>query len=111
MTYVGPVTVQSVRVARRAAPDGRVLFDLVGEVTQSWTVNRNGELFDMAGGTTVIIDAQGEVRYAIYKRADTEPRQVRQLKSISGPLKKYWEKKGGKLKLRPGMLQRLHGDL
>ena len=30
-----PATVQSVRVARRATPDGRILFDIVAEVTQT----------------------------------------------------------------------------
>ena len=45
-------SVQSVRVTRRAAPDGRVLFDLVAEVTQSCTVKREGELFDVNGGCT-----------------------------------------------------------
>ena len=38
-----PPLVQSIRVTRRAAPDGRVLFDLVGEVTQSCTVDRKGD--------------------------------------------------------------------
>ena len=31
--------VESIRVSRRAAPDGRVLFDLVAEVTQTCTVS------------------------------------------------------------------------
>ena len=47
-------SVQSVRVARRAAPDGRILFDLVAEVTQSCTSEHGGELFDMNGGCTLI---------------------------------------------------------
>ena len=60
-----PTLVQSVRVARRAAPDGRILFDLVAEVTQTCTVQRDGELFEMTGGCAVMIDPQGHVRYSI----------------------------------------------
>ena len=36
-------------------------------------------------------------------------RQARQLASIRGPLKEFWQKKR-KFTLRSGMLQRLHGD-
>ncbi len=54
VVQASPPIVQSIRVTRRAAPDGRVVFDLVGEVTQSCTVERAGELFDMNGGCTVV---------------------------------------------------------
>ena len=47
VVQASPPLVQSIRVNRRAAPDGRVLFDLVGEVTQSCTVERDGVLFDV----------------------------------------------------------------
>ena len=42
VVYAAPAMVQSVRVTRRVAPDGRIAFDLVGEVTQSCTVDRGG---------------------------------------------------------------------
>lgn len=111
VVQASPPTVQSVRVARRAAPDGRVLFDLVAEVTQSCTVLRKGTHFDMDGGCTLIIDPQGEVRYAIYKRFGSENRQARQQAAILGPLRRYWSRQGGRWQLREGMLRTLHGGV
>ena len=103
-----PALVQSVRVTRRAAPDGRILFDLVAEVTQSCTIQREGELFEMNGGCTVVIDPQGEVRYAIYKRFDSERRRARQHAAMRGPLKAFWRKSGRRFLLQPNVLRRLH---
>ena len=102
--------VESVRVSRRAAPDGRVLFDLVAEVTQSCTVQRSGELFDMNGGCTIVIDPQGEVRYAIYKRLDSEDRRARQHAAMRGPLKTFWKKTGRRFELQRDILRRLHAS-
>jgi hypothetical protein len=102
-------SVQSVRVTRRAAPDGRVVFDLVAEVTQTCTVLQNGVLFDMNGGCTLVIDPQGEIRYSIYKRFDSETRRARQRGAILGPLARFWQKSGRTYSLRPEMLRRLHG--
>lgn len=103
-----PAIVQSVRVTRRAAPDGRILFDLVGEVTQGCTVERGGTLFDMACGSTIIIDPEGRVRYVVHKRPDSTGRPARQLAAMTGPLKAFWKKQGRRWTLRPDMLLRLH---
>ena len=100
---------QSVRVARRAAPDGRVVFDLVAEVTQSCTVTQSGTFFDMNGGCTLVVDPEGDVRYAIFKRFDSENRRHRQHDAILGPLARFWKKSGRGYHLRPEMLKRLHG--
>jgi hypothetical protein len=110
VTYAAPPTVQSIRVTRRAAPDGRILFDLVGEVTQSCTVSRSGELFDMHGGCTVVIDPDGNVRYSIYKRFSSGDRQARQLAAMRGPLKAFWKKKGRRFELQDNVLRRLHAS-
>jgi len=109
VSQASPPSVQSVRVTRRAAPDGRVVFDLVAEVTQSCTVLRNGTLFDMNGGCTLIVDPQGQIRYSIYKRFDSDGRQARQHAAIQGPLASFWKKSGRRYLLRPEMLRRLHG--
>lgn len=109
VTQASPPTIQSVRVTRRAAPDGRILFDVVGEVTQTCTVQRNGELFDMNGGCTVVIDPQGELRYAIYKKFDSKNRHERQHAAIRGPLKAFWSKSGNRYKMRGDVVRRLHG--
>lgn len=109
VVQASPPMVQSVRVARRVAPDGRVVFDLVGEVTQSCTVRRNNELFDMNGGTTVVINPDGEVRYAIYKRFGSEGRQARQHAAMRGPLAEFWKKSDRRYQLGGDVLRRLHG--
>ena len=108
IVQASPAMVQSVRVTRRAAPDGRVMFDLVGEVTQSCTMQHAGDMFDMNGGCTVIVDPEGHVRYSIYKRFDAADRRARQLAAMAGPLKAFWQKSGRKWSLRPEMLARLH---
>jgi hypothetical protein len=108
VTYASPAIVQSVRVTRRVAPDGRIAFDLVGEVTQSCTVSRDGMLFEMNGGCTVIVDPEGQVRYSIYKRFDSDARRERQQAAMRGSLKRFWMKEGRKWRLRPDMLRRLH---
>jgi hypothetical protein len=110
IVQASPPLVQSIRVTRRAAPDGRILFDLVGEVTQSCTVKRDGELFDMNGGCTVVIDPEGHVRYVIYKKFDSEKRQARQHAAMRGPLKKFWKKAGRRFSLQAHVLRRLHAS-
>jgi hypothetical protein len=105
-----PAIVQSVRVAKRVTPQGGVAFDLVGEVTQTCTFKRGNEFFDVHGGCTVIVDPDGDVRYAIYKRFDGASRRERRYAALSGPMKKYWEKKGRQWRPRAGMLQRLHAE-
>jgi hypothetical protein len=110
VVQASPALVESIRVARRSAPDGRVLFDLVAEVTQSCTVRRSGELFDMSGGCTVVIDPQGEVRYAVYKRFDSENRQQRQHAAMRGPLRRFWRKSRNRFLLQPDVLRRIHAS-
>jgi hypothetical protein len=108
IVQASPAIVQSVRVTRRVAPDGRIAFDLVGEVTQTCTVDRGGALFDMNGGCTVILDPEGHVRYAIAKKFDGMTRRERQHAAMRGPLKAFWNTDGRKWTVRPGMLRRLH---
>jgi hypothetical protein len=109
IVQASPPLVQSVRVSRRAAPDGRVVFDVVGEVTQTCTVRHGGDLFDMNGGCTVVIDPQGDVRYAVYKRFDSENRQKRQHAAMRGPLKRFWRRSGRRFLQQPDVLRRVHG--
>lgn len=108
VVQASPAHVQSIRVARRVAPDGRVVFDLVAEVTQSCTVRRRGDLFDMVGGSTIIIDPEGVVRYAIYKRVESAGRQARQHEALTGPLKRFWARTGRRFSLEPHVMRRLH---
>ncbi len=93
--YAAPPRVESVRTARRVAPDGRILFDLVAEVIQRGTVRVQGELMDFVGGCTIVIDPQGDIRYAIHKRLGSQDRHARQLAAVQGPLKDLWQKGRG----------------
>jgi hypothetical protein len=109
VTYASPLIVESIRCARRLAPDGAVLFDLVAEVTQSCTAaTANGELVEYLGGCTLVIDPEGQVRYIISKRSDSRNRVARQHMAMKGPLQRYWRKRGKKYTLEPDVLRRLH---
>jgi hypothetical protein len=108
VVQASPAIVQSVRVARRVTPQGGVAFDLVGEVTQTCTIKRGSEYYDVHGGCTIIIDPDGDVRYAIYKRFDSKNRRERQYAAMTGPLKQYWLKEQRRWRPKPAMLQRLH---
>ncbi|MQA30847.1 MAG: peptidase M4 [Luteitalea sp.] len=110
VVQASPPMVESVRVSRRVAPDGRVLFDLVAEVTQSCTVKHAGDLFDVNGGCTVIIDPEGELRHAIFKRFDSDARRARQHAAMRGPLRAFWTRSGRRFDAVPDVLRRLHGS-
>lgn len=62
-------TVESVRSLRRIGPDGQLRFDLVADVTQRRVVRpREGAPgFDFFGGSTVLIDPRGRIRYLVTK--------------------------------------------
>lgn len=103
-----PARVESVRVSRRATPEGGVVFDLVAEVTQTCTVQVGADLIEMNGGSTVVVDPQGQIRYIISKRFDSEARRARQHAAMRGPLKAFWEKSGRRYKQKPEVLRRIH---
>ncbi len=106
--YAAPPRVQSIRCARRTAPDGNLLFDLVAEVTQSCTARRDGQLFDFYGGCTLVIDPFGRVRYAIHKKLDSVNRQKRQHAAMRGPLERYWSLSRNHYHAKPGTFRTLH---
>jgi hypothetical protein len=108
VTYASPPTVESIRCARRAAPDGSVVFELVAEITQSYTATHDGELVESQSGCTLVIDPHADVRYAIYKKADSRARAARQLLAMRGTLKRFWSKRGGRYQLRKDALRLLH---
>ncbi len=108
MTYASPPSVDSVRCARRISPDGRVIFDLVAEVTQSCTVMRGGEMIEFLAGCTIVLDPYGDVRYIISKRADSTSRQARQHLAMRGSVRQFWKKTGNRYALQPDTLLRLH---
>jgi hypothetical protein len=110
VTYASPPAVESVRCAKRVSPDGHVAFDVVAEVTQSCTAMVDGQLVEYLSGCTIVIDPHGDVRYVIYKRADSANRKARQLASMRGSLRRFWIKRGKKYELRRDALRLLHDD-
>jgi hypothetical protein len=85
--------VQSIRSARRIGPDGQILFDLVGEVTQRRLVRGPGGTFAFVGGATVILDPRGIVRYAIVKSVLSSRRLMRQQAFLESPDGgRFWER-------------------
>jgi hypothetical protein len=84
--------VESIRTARRAGPDGQVVFDLVAEVTQRRTVDvGDGRRLDFVGGATVILGPEGEVRYAILKRVDNDRRLQTQRAYVAAGGARLWD--------------------
>lgn len=98
--------VESVRLARRAGPDGVIVFDLVAEVTQCRTVRDNRGEWSFFGGSTIILDPSGKIRYVISKSLLSERRlqRARQFSETS-PL---WELTNGRRAPLRGMAKRLH---
>jgi hypothetical protein len=93
---VGLPCVESIRTARRIGPDGQVQFDLVAEVTQLRQVSHGaGPSFDFYGGSTVIIDPTGRIRYVIGKGVLNEERLERQRAYVSGAGRAFWTEERG----------------
>lgn len=66
--------IESVRVLQRAGPNGIVNFDLVAEVVQR---RKSAKGRWMHGGSTVILDGMGYVRYLIVKNVASKDREKR----------------------------------
>ena len=63
----------------------------------------------MTGGSTIVIDPAGDVRYVVFKKVTSESRRSRRHAAIRGPLAPLWEKTSGRrYRQRPEMLRRLH---
>jgi hypothetical protein len=102
--------VQSIRSARRAGPDGQIAFDLVAEVTQRREVRpqhgRPG--LDVYGGTTIILDPTGMVRYVIGKSV-LKPERVRRQQEYASATSAFWgDGPFGKRYPEPKALRALH---
>jgi hypothetical protein len=106
-----PIEIESIRTARRVGPDGKVGFDLVAEAVQRRLVPLGpGRWFPFLGGTTVLVDPYGRVRYTVLKRPTHDDRLARTLDFTRSSL--YWieVEQGGERYLLPrsDMFQALH---
>ncbi len=109
---VGLPCVESIRTARRIGPDGQVRFDLVAEVTQRRRVTHgDGASFDFFGGSTIIIDPTGRVRYVIGKSVMNEERLERQRAYVSGAGRAFWREEGGAATPLKQPFALLHGQM
>ena len=93
---------------RRAAPDGRILFDLVAEITQSCTVQQGGDAFDMDGGATVVIDPRRRDPLRHLQALHQRNRRNRQRAAIRGPLKDSRSDPVSTLHRAPRRAERVH---
>jgi hypothetical protein len=107
-------TVESIRTARRAGPNGQIVFDLVAEITQAMHVapGQDGPGFTHHGGCTVILSPQGEIRYAVLKSVLGAGRVGRRREFLLGPRgRKFWELDGDRLRPRKGVFRLVHADV
>jgi hypothetical protein len=110
---VDPPVIESIRSSRRIGPSGQVVFDIVAEVIQRRLARDpdTGEVCGFYGGSTVIIDPQGRVRYAITKSVTNVRllnKQREFLKSAQGL--KYRDKFCGNAANGKSFFMMLHDD-
>ena len=107
---VGMPTVQSIRTTRRVGPAGQIVFDVVAEVTQSRTARTNrGATFEFFGGSTVVLDPEGKVRYIIVKNVGSQTREDRQRRFMSSAAgRALWMQRSGAMQPRPQLFRLLH---
>jgi hypothetical protein len=79
--------VQSVRSSRRIGPNGQVVFDIVAEVTQRRLAQVKGSnaICSFYGGSTLIIDPKGVIRYVMRKGVMNNQRLNEQLQFLESP--------------------------
>jgi hypothetical protein len=91
-------SIESIRTSRRVGPDGQIVFDLVAEVIQVRRVQAEGTGprskpgFDYYGGSTVIIDPRGQVRYLIRKSVFNPSRKEAQRDHVMAHLDSFWSR-------------------
>lgn len=103
---IEPIYIYSLRTLRRVAPDDAVSFSLVAEVVQKRAV-REGVFL---GGSTLVIDPQGRVSFAVHKDVNSHSRlaeQRRWLRTQPPELAEAaWSRHSS---AAAGLLRRFHG--
>lgn len=95
--------IQSIRATRRVGPDGQLTFELVAEVTQERRVEaRDGSpSFSFFGGSTVILNPKGEIRYVVRKSILNKERLAMQRTFMGSPAgERHWDVIGQKYERR-----------
>lgn len=104
--------IESIRTCRRAGPDRTVVFDLVAEITQVRHVqaSERGPAFSYAGGATVLLGPNGDIRYVVLKSVAGARRLERRrafLLSMQGS--KYWKVENGRFLQLSDVFKLAHG--
>ena len=108
---VGLPSIDSIRTARRAGPDGQIVFDLVAEITQPRHVagKPGAPAFSYRGGCTVILGPTGEVRLLVSKSVVGEQRAQRRRAFLGSELgQRFWRTERGRYARRGNMFMLLH---
>jgi hypothetical protein len=101
--------VQSIRSSRRIGPNGQIVFDLVGEVTQRQLVSFDGRRMVFYGGSTIILGPDGELRYVVSKSLVSRTRLDKQIEFVSSDVGKgFWEETTVGFVQRPDIFRLLH---
>jgi hypothetical protein len=105
--------IQSIRSSRRIGPSGQVVFDIVAEVTQRRRARIQGseDTCNFYGGSTIIIDPKGAIRYVIAKRVTNNLRLQQQIDFLNGPQgAKYKDSFYGQISSQPNFFMMLHQE-
>jgi hypothetical protein len=106
--------IQSVRSSRRIGPSGQVVFDVVAEVTQRRLVRIEGseDPMNFFGGSTIIIDPDGNIRYVMVKKITDNDRVNGQKEFLDSPEgAKYKDSLWGKATTKPNVFAMLHDEI
>lgn len=104
--------IHSIRSARRVGPDGQLVFDLVAEITQRREVapRDGGPGFDFYGGSTILLDPLGGVRYVMRKSVVQAARLERQRAFVQRDASFWGRGPFGRRYPEPTPLRLLHSD-
>jgi hypothetical protein len=107
--HVEPPVVTSIRTLRRVAPDRNISFELIAEIIQTrhFAAPNGGPGFLM-GGCTVVIGADGVIRYVIHKSLTNQARAADQDRYARSQAGQFWQARKGRLLPSPYPLRALH---
>lgn len=106
---VDPALVCSVRSLRRVGPDKEISFDIVAEVVQRPRLgSADYGLTEFFGGSTIILGADGAIRYVIRKGVANQSRLEAQSRHAKSAVGTTWTSENGKLHPIARTLHALH---
>jgi hypothetical protein len=104
--------IQSIRSSRRVGPSGQIVFDIVAEVTQRRSARISPfEECAFYGGSTIIIDPEGRIRYVMSKSVTDNERLYEQKEFLGSPAgMRYREHLCGKDRTKSDLFMMLHRE-